>query len=151
FLDPQSRRFILKKEDIMPDGFMTWSFYGGTIDPDKKTRENIIFFFAMNPDHIRPMMQDLENLDPKLVDKLKVKRYSVLIGKKKLAALNKQVGDKIKIYSLNFKDIDLEFDIVGELPGDRYSQSAIMNEQYLQLSLDQYERKMGQAHPYAEK
>src|SRR5204863_8683139 len=41
-----------KKDDyhINPDrDSMTWSFYGGTIDPLKKTRENTVFFFAMDP------------------------------------------------------------------------------------------------------
>ena len=28
---------------------MTWQFYGGTIDPDHRTRENMIFFFCMEP------------------------------------------------------------------------------------------------------
>ena len=26
---------------------MTWSFYGGTTDPAKRTRENMVFAFAM--------------------------------------------------------------------------------------------------------
>ncbi len=30
--------------------------------------------------------------------------------------MNKKVGERIKVTSLNYKDIDLEFEIVGELP-----------------------------------
>ena len=28
---------------------MTWQFYGGTLDPKNRTRENIVFFFCMDP------------------------------------------------------------------------------------------------------
>ena len=40
-----------KPGDVRPtDDSMTWQFYGGTIDPDKRTRENIVFFFGMEPE-----------------------------------------------------------------------------------------------------
>src|SRR5437868_15524011 len=34
---------------IMPQDSMSWQFYGGTIDKDHNTRENIVFFFCMEP------------------------------------------------------------------------------------------------------
>jgi RNA polymerase sigma factor (sigma-70 family) len=151
FLDPKNPKCILKKEDIVPDGFMTWGFYGGTLVPAKVAPENSLFFFAMNPNHIRPMMDDLENLDAKLVEHLLKQPNTVLIGRSKLATLNKRVGDKFMVTSLNYKGIDLEFEIVGELPAGRYDQSALMNASYLKQALDGYEKKMGQAHPMADK
>src|SRR5262245_1543270 len=38
-----------RPEDLKPDDSMTWQFYGGTLDPNRRTRENIVFFFAMDP------------------------------------------------------------------------------------------------------
>lgn len=38
-----------KPGDFVPMDSMNWTFYGGTIDPTKRTRENIIFFFGMDP------------------------------------------------------------------------------------------------------
>ena len=43
----------------------------------------------------------------------------VVIGPARLAAMNKKVGERIKVTSLNYKDIDLEFEIIGDLPGGR--------------------------------
>src|SRR5262249_30561202 len=63
FLNPADPRFLLKGEDIRPDDFMTWQFYGGSLDPDKRTRENLVFFLALDPRKIRPMMDGLEDLD----------------------------------------------------------------------------------------
>jgi putative ABC transport system permease protein len=111
----------------------------------------MIVFFAMNPNHIRPMMDGLENLDPKLVEQLVSKPVGVLVGRARLAALGKGVGDRIKVTSLNYQEIDLEFEIVGELPAGRYEQSAIMNVAYLKLALDTYEQRKGKAHPMADK
>src|SRR5262249_18359744 len=36
-LDPKNPASPLRKFGIQPEDFMTWSFYGGSIDPDKKT------------------------------------------------------------------------------------------------------------------
>jgi putative ABC transport system permease protein len=130
---------------------MTWQFYGGTLDPDKRTPENLIFFFAMEPDKLPTMMDDLENLDPKLVRMLQENRKGTIVGRERLAKMNKKVGEKFKVFSLNYKDIDLEFDIVGTFPEGRYNQSAVMNRDYLNRSLDDYERKNGKPHPMAEK
>src|SRR5262249_22968186 len=75
---------------------MSWSFYGGTLDPNKKTRENIVFFFAMEPrkllsvdarGNFSTMMEDLDQVSDD--DKLRLAAacaemekypYKVLIG-----------------------------------------------------------------------
>src|SRR5207244_4066067 len=35
--------------DVRPADSMTWTFYGGTTDPAKRTRESIVFFFCLEP------------------------------------------------------------------------------------------------------
>jgi hypothetical protein len=152
FLDPKSPKFVLEKEDVLPDGFMFWSFYGGTIDPaNKGEKDKHIYFFAMNADHIRPMMLDLENLEANLIKKLRETPAGILVGPDKLKQLDKRVGDKIKTMGINYAGIDLEFEIVGELPFPRYKQSAFMNYGYLKKGFEDYEKRTKNAHPLAAK
>jgi putative ABC transport system permease protein len=138
--------------DVRPEDTMSWSFYGGTLDPEKKTRENMLFAFAMDPRKLRSMMDDLENLDPATQQKLVENKRGIIIGIEKLQAINKRVGERIKITSMNYKDIDLDFDIVGTFPDGRYNNSAVMNRDYLLDALDAYPRTHnGTKHPLADK
>jgi putative ABC transport system permease protein len=137
---------------------MTWSFYGGFLDPTQKSWENLVFMFVMDPRHIRPMMEELENLDEELVKKMLLpeNRNGVLIGRKRLERINKRVGETFTVYSMNFKNIDLEFKIVGVLPGQRWEELAIMNDQYFNEEMDRYPSnpknpKRGQPHPLSDK
>jgi len=136
-----------------PEDLMSWQFYGGNLDAEKRTRENLIFFFALEPRTLRTMMDDLEDFDPKLIQALEQKQNACIVGRDRLKAMNKRVGERFKVYSLNYKDIDLEFEIVGEFPpGRRYDQSAVMNCDYLNRALDDYPSKHGGAkHPLAAK
>jgi putative ABC transport system permease protein len=144
---------------IKPEDSMTWQFYGGTLDPTKMTRENIVFFFAMEPKKFLTMMDGLEELSPEqrqaLTDglaKMQENKRGVYIGKKRMADLKKRPGERMKVTSLNYRGIDLEFDILGELPGGRYDQSAVMNRDYLNDALDAYAKaNNGRKHPLAEK
>ncbi len=153
YLNPRSSSYLEKLRG--PDGnplyrptdFMTWSFYGGTMDPAKRSIENLVFFFAMDPDAIIPMMDDLENLDPTLVEKLKSTPNGCLLGSEKLAQINKRVGERFKLTSINYKDIDLDFEVVGVLPDGRYNSSAVMNISYFNNAFERYRREKGVAHP----
>jgi putative ABC transport system permease protein len=136
---------------VRPQDSMTWQFYGGSIDPSKMTRENSLFFFAMDPRKIRAMMDDLDLIDPALPQKMVENKQGVLIGREKLEAMNKRVGERIRVTSMNYKGIDLDFDIVGELPEGRYNMSGIMNRDYLNDALDGYQRDHGEKHPLADK
>jgi putative ABC transport system permease protein len=149
YLNPQNPKFLPELRPFVgPNDFMTWSFYGGSTEQGRMSRENVVFMFCMNPDHIKPMMDDLQDMPDELVTALKSDMRNVLLGKERLAQLNMRVGDKFKIYSLNYKGIDLEFQIAGEIPGARYGMSGIMNDQYFNKALDDYKRKNnGQAHP----
>src|SRR5262249_27432767 len=129
YLDPRSPKFLPELHGLIgKDDFMTWSFYGGTTEQNvRPTRETMVFMFAMKPEHIRPMMDDLQNFDPKLVEAMQKSRNKVVLGKGRMQMMNMRVGDKFKIYSFNYKGIDLEFEIVGEIPGTRYDLMGIMN------------------------
>ncbi len=149
YLNPASPKCIpeIKELGIQPKDFMTWSFYGGTTDPAKMNLDNLVFFFAMDANAIRSMMDDLEDFDPALVKKLNDNRQGCLLGQDKLRALNKRVGERFKLTSINYKGIDLEFEVVGELPPGRYDKSGIMNDRYFAEALDKYARDKGVRHP----
>ncbi len=139
---------------VKPQDTMTWQFYGGTTEPDpaKRTRETEVFFFAMDPLKLKSMMDDLENLDDSLVQALVQKKHGALLGRDRLRMLHKKVGERFSLTSLNFKGIDLQFEIVGLLPKGRYDQSAVMNRDYLNDALDAYPKlHNGQKHPLADK
>src|SRR5207253_6868069 len=72
----------------------------------------------------------------KLVAAMKSDPRKVLLGKERMEKLNMRVGDKFKLYSMNYKGIDLEFEIAGELPGTRWNLLGIMNDQYFNRALD---------------
>ena len=149
-----------KPGDVKPQDSMTWQFYGGTLDPGKLTRENIVFFFAMDPKKFLPMMDGIDEFTPDQIDQLKkwademVKdKRKVVIGVDRLKMLNKKVGERVTVNSINYKDIDLDVEIIGALPPGRYGQSAVMNCQYLNDALNEdYPRTHnGQKHPLADK
>ena len=150
-----------KPDDVKPSDSMTWSFFGGSIeaDPKLRTRANGLFAFVMQPDKVLTMMDDLDSLSPedsaqlrKYVQALTDDRTGIILGQTKLKDLGKQVGEKMTIYSINYKDINLEVTILGVFPPGRYDQSAVMSVDYLNAALDAYPLKHnGQKHPMAEK
>jgi putative ABC transport system permease protein len=148
--------------DVKPQDSMTWQFYGGSLvqDASQRTRENIVFFFCMDPKKFVPMMDGIDEFTPGQIEQIKkwademVKdKRKVVVGVERLKALHKKVGEKIKVYSFNYKDIDLEAEIIGELPPGRYAQSAVMNCQYLNDAVNEdYPRTHGgKKHDMAEK
>jgi len=141
-----------KPGDLKPDDNMSWQFYGGTLDPEKRTWENTLFFFAMEADKIIPMMDDLENLNPVYVKRLMENKQGAILGRERLKRLNKGIGDRFTVVSMSHKGIDLEFEIVGEFPAGRYDSSAVMNGNYLVDAMDAYPTTHnGAKHPMADK
>lgn len=148
-------------DDVRPMDWMAWQFYGGTLDPVNRTRDNIIFAVATDPKKVGTMMDELEldQLPPEHallvqqgIEGLIKNRQGLVIGQERLKAINKRVGERIKVYSLNFKEIDLEFDIIGVFPPGRYDNSAVMNAEYLNASIDAFGSGPGrQPHPMADK
>jgi putative ABC transport system permease protein len=141
-----------RPDDARPEDSMTWQFFGGALDPTKRTRESMVFFFAMDARKLKTMMDDLEALDPALIERMAQNKKGVLMGRERLEALNKRVGERFILTSFNYKDITLEFEVVGQLPEGRYNQSAVMNRDYLNDALDAYKREHnGTPHPMADK
>jgi len=152
-----------KEGDLIvgPEDSMTWQFFGGYTEKerDKQSRDNLVFFFAMEPRKTLTMMDGIEELTPEQLKQLakaleiaeKDKR-AVVIGADRLASMNKRVGESITVYGLNYRGIDLEMNIVGELPKGRWGQIGIMNRDYLNDALDAYpSTHKGERHPLAEK
>jgi putative ABC transport system permease protein len=140
---------------------MTWQFYGGYTEKekDKQGRDNLVFFFAMEPNKVLTMMDGIEELTKEQTEALgkaleitKTDKRAVVIGADRLAAINKRVGESITINGLNYRGIDLEMNIVGELPKGRWGQIGIMNRDYLNDALDAYpSTHKGEKHPLADK
>jgi putative ABC transport system permease protein len=146
-----------------PDDTMTWQFYGGSIKQNELTPSTVVFFFCMEPkklitfdkngkydsmmDGIEDFTDEERNLLGAACKEMEEFPYKVLIGQERLDALNKKVGERIKVYSINYQDIDLEVEIMGALPPGRYGQSAVMNCKYLNGAMDRYERDNKKKHP----
>jgi putative ABC transport system permease protein len=148
------------EDDVRPEDYMTWTFYFGSTEPDrsKMTFQNILFSFVTEPEKVISMLDDLDSLPPdqnaKLtadVEKLCNTRMGILLGQNFMNNLNKKVGDRFKVYSFNYKDIDLEFEVVGELPPGRYNSSAVFRRDYFNAAMEQYEREKGKKHPIADR
>jgi len=145
--------------DVRPTDSMTWQFFGGSLDANTRTRENSVFAFALEPEKLLTMMDELDSLPPgpraefaQTVEKLARNRQGLIVGKTRLAAINKQVGDRITLYGLNYRGIELELEIVGLFPEGRYDSSAALDREYLNAALDAYPGKNnGQPHPLSSK
>ncbi len=144
--------------------FMTWSFVLGTLDPDKMTQENALFLFALDPDAVANGMMKEQGLNDedlgkdgwaelnRVLELVKQDRRHIVVGEDRLKKMNKQVGDEIKIYGTNYKDIEFEFKIVGAFPaGSRMGMNAAMRYDYLIAKLDEYQTKNGKPHPVADR
>jgi putative ABC transport system permease protein len=156
--------------DIRPDDAMTWQFYLGTVDAEKRTRESLVFLIALEPSKAATLMdrvmddvpqQSQQQSGPKLaqaqdflaaLSRMEQNKRGAILGRKVLDQLNKRVGDRIKLTGINYKDLDLEFEIVGAFPKGRYNDTAIMNRDYFNDALDVYPKThAGQKHPLADR
>jgi len=158
-----------RPQDIRPQDSMTWQIYFGSLDADKKTRDSFIVLIALEPVKLVTIMDELlaeivpaqrrlgvesaqrQQLEAGVRGMERNKR-GMIIGKKRLAAINKRIGDRITLTGINYKDLNLEFEIVGELPeSGRYDETAFMHREYLNDALDAYQRSKGVKHPMADK
>ncbi len=149
-----------KPDDVRPMDSMTWQFYGGSIEKDRAKRgmNNVLFAFSLEPIKLLTMMDDLDNLPSataavfgKSVKALQDNRQGIILGRTRMETLKKKIGDTFTIYSMNYKDIDLEVTLVGEFPEGRYNNSAAINRDYLLAAMDAYQQKNGKPHAMANK
>jgi putative ABC transport system permease protein len=157
-----------RPDAVRPTDGMTWQFYVGTIDPEKKTLESQVMFIAIEPRKAATVMdrtfdevpqESGQQSGPKLaraqeflaaLDRMENNRRGVIIGRRLLARLNKRVGERMKVTGINYKEIDLEVEITGAFPDGHYNDTAIMNRDYLNDALDLYPRShLGLKHPLA--
>jgi putative ABC transport system permease protein len=144
---------------VRPENSMTWQFFGGTLEQAKPTRENMVFFFCMEPSKVMTMMDGIDKLSA--ADRAKLEAgleamtkdpRKVVIGEQRLEAMNKRVGEHIRVYSFNYKDIVLDdVEIIGAFPKGQYGQSAVMNRERLNNALDAYKQQNGKPHPMADR
>jgi putative ABC transport system permease protein len=148
--------------DVRPQDSMTWQFYIGTLDPVKTTREDFVFFIAMEP---RKMLTIMDNLFDEftpgqaqqskqlrlaqqealqdVVKEMERNKRAVIIGRERLELMKKKVGDTFTLSGINYPGIDLEFKIIAMFPEGRYNQNAVMNRDYLNDAIDSYPKTHG--------
>jgi putative ABC transport system permease protein len=102
------------------------------------------------------MMGVLEGLPPAeeqafraAVARLESNRRGVILGRRRLQVLNKQIGDRFTITGTNYPGIDLELEVVGTFPPGLYEPTAVFNRDYLNAALSDFERRTGKRHPMA--
>jgi len=117
---------------------MSWAFVLGTTDKVNKKPDNAMFLLATEPDKIETMMDWPDDLtaDEKAViargvEVMLANKQAIVVSESRLKKLNVRVGQRIKLYGINYPDLDFEFDIVGTLPEGKYEGLAFMNKAYL--------------------
>ena len=138
---------------------MTWQFVAASLEPDNRTRENLVFFLCMEPAKVLTMLDGLDEASPKEMQALtqairlvEADKRRIIVGKDRLQAMNKKIGERIALYPINYKDLQLdECEIVGTFPDGRYNQTALMSRERLNDALDLYKRKTGKPHFMANK
>ncbi len=147
-----------KPGDVKPQDFMSWQFFGGTLD-EKRDRNNLVFFFCVDPDKVMPMMDEFRDLTPEEDARLRAAlkamnedKRRVLVGSDRIKQLNKKAGERISLFSINYQGITLDdCEIYDVLPEGRLRLFGLMHRDRLNNALDAYERKTGKPHPLAKK
>ncbi|MDY3553851.1 ABC transporter permease [Gemmata sp. JC717] len=142
---------------------MSWSFILGTTDKVNMRKDNMVFLFALEPNKVTTMMDGLDELtgqEKELLDRacqaMTDNKQAIVMSKSRLKALNKKVGENLKLSGVNFPNLVFDFTIIGELPDGKYEGVSFMNKDYLLQQIDAYERDRtanpkGEKHPMAEK
>jgi putative ABC transport system permease protein len=150
---PSEMRPVNGDKDIM-----SWAFVLGTTDKVNPRKDTMVFLFALEPDKVLTMMDGLDDLtgeEKELLEKgtaaMMANPQAIVMSKSRMKALNVQVGQKLKLHLMNYKDITCEFDIIGDLPDGKYEGVTFMNKSYLLKALDAYQREKGEPHPMADK
>lgn len=148
---------------VPPDDSMTWGFFFGSTEQDsaRRTMDNSLFAFVIEPPKLRTMMDELDTLSPvdarpldEAIEKMQSSRQGIIVGVDLLKKLGARVGDRITLYGRNYRDINFEVEIVGVFPEmvSRYHNSAALNREYFNATMDAYAASHGgKAHPMADK
>jgi putative ABC transport system permease protein len=130
---PADMRPVNGDKDIM-----SWTFVLGTTDKVNKKPDNAMFLLATEPEKIMTMLDwpdDMSEDDKAMVsaaaDTMAGNKQAIVVSSTRLKKLNVRVGQKIKLYGLNYPDLEMEFEIIGVLPEGKYEGLAFMNKAYL--------------------
>jgi putative ABC transport system permease protein len=152
--------------DLKPTDSMTWQVYVGTTEPGNPSPDNSVVCIAMEPAKVLTMFDDIftemneergqskthrRQMLEQYVGQLERKKQGLLLGARRMEALNKRIGERINLYGMQYRNIDLEFEIVGVLVGGSLSNLAIFNRDYLNDTFDSFSRKFGYKHPLESK
>jgi putative ABC transport system permease protein len=148
YAGPLSQGAASKPGDKLPQGSMAWQIYLGTIDVERRTRENLVVLVGIDAHKLptkvgkvvtqKGMIDDLDPVDKELVDKLAETTNGCLLGRKRVKSLNKKVGERFTVSGSQPAGVDLEFEIVGVLPPGRWDENGFMNARYLNSAIDKY-------------
>ncbi|MBN9519968.1 ABC transporter permease [bacterium] len=143
------------------DDVIAWSFVGGTTDPSNPKPENALFMFCVEPRKIPMMMDGLEKKDltdaeyadlQKNIKLMEEDFRRIIVSPSRLKKMNVQVGQKLKLTSMNYRDIVFEFEIVGTLPDGKYEGVGFCSRGYLDAMIRSYANAHnGEPHPLANK
>jgi putative ABC transport system permease protein len=148
YAGPLSRGAARKPTDKVPVDSMAWQVYLGTLDREKRTRENLVILIALDARSLptkvgkvvthKGMIDDLDPVDKELVDQLVRTTNGCLLGRKRLQTLSKKVGEHFKVSGSQPAGVDLDFEIVGVLPPGRWDENGFMNARYLNAAIDTF-------------
>jgi putative ABC transport system permease protein len=135
--------------DVHPQDSMTWGFFVGSTEsnPAKRGFENLFFSFIMDPEKARTMLDNIDTLTDEqarplmdTIKKMQETRNGVIIGEGRLAKMKKKVGERITVFGRNYRDVNLELEIVGTFPKEtaQYTDSAILRRDFFETELDTY-------------
>lgn len=130
---PPEMRPVNGDKDIM-----SWAFVLGTTDKVNKKPDNAMFLLSTEPGKINTMMDwpdDLTVDERSLIDAgvaaMEANKQAIVVSESRLKKLNVKVGQRIRLYGINYPDVEFEFEIVGKLPEGKYEGLAFMNKAYL--------------------
>jgi putative ABC transport system permease protein len=155
-----------RPNDVRPTDMMTWQVYVGTTEPGSPSPDNSVVCIAMEPAKVLTMFDDIftemnsergqgktrrREMLEQYVHQLERNKGGILLGARRMEALNKRIGERINLFGMQYRNIDLEFEIVGVLVGGQLSNLGIFNRDYLNDTFDSFSRKFGYKHPLESK
>ncbi|TMA30447.1 MAG: ABC transporter permease [Deltaproteobacteria bacterium] len=92
----------------------SWTWFGGVF----KEEDGVSFpSFAIEPDAVGETWPDYQ-IAPQQLEEFKHRRDAAIVGRGTLAKYGWKIGDRVTLKSTVFP-VDLEFQIVGEIPNER--------------------------------
>ena len=154
------QRFRALAAEGLKENFITWSFVVGSLDQAKLTQENTLFLFVLDPAAVKYGMMSEQGLNKedlgdegweemlRVIDLVKQDKRNIVVGEDRLKIMGKSVGDEVKVYGLNYKDLTFECKIVGAFPsGSRMGGNSVMQYDYLEAKLSDYQKTKNAPHP----